>query len=122
MVVISDWENGQKYDEIYQKYVIKKNIWSYKQNYPEIVVEDILNIIHPLLIKYHGYDCLKLVDMEMELYRDKIYAILLKRGINKWLAVRKLLIRLKKLYVEHIKMAEQKMLEAKKNKDWKRRK
>jgi hypothetical protein len=54
----------------------KKNIWMFAQNKPSLIVEDII-------AKYPNVD------------RDFLYETLLKRGVFKWLSVRRDLIRLK---------------------------
>lgn len=54
----------------------KKNIWMFAQNKPSLIVEDIV-------AKYPNVD------------RDFLYETLLKRGVFKWLSVRRDLIRLK---------------------------
>lgn len=54
----------------------KKNIWAFKQNKPSLIVKDITD-------KYPNVP------------PDFIYSVLLKRGVFKWLAVRRDLIRLK---------------------------
>ena len=85
VVVFSNWKNWKKY---YSKYwdlgldPVYQNQW--KQNYPELVVEDILNV----------WDRLNRKDVDWR--RDWLYADLLKRGVNKWLFVRYMLIRYKK--------------------------
>ena len=81
----------------------KKRIWNYDQNIPDLVVDDLIAEL----------------DIEdTDKNRDIIYSILLKRGINKWLMVRKLLIRLKKLYKEDIKKCQNDLNLAKKSKNW----
>ena len=54
----------------------RKNIWEFKQNKPSLIVKDIIE-------KYPNVDS------------DFIYEVLLKRGVFKWLAVRRDLIKLK---------------------------
>ena len=78
------------YEKRYCYWVNPKYIWSYSQNFPEVVVEDIMNHFRS----------------NSEIDRDFLYSTLLKRGINKWLLVRKMLIRLKKLYLEKMKEAQ----------------
>jgi len=102
-----------KYDDITRGLVNAETIYNEKQNYPELIVEDILKEIDFLITFYiekgladkRQYTLSDeetlLNELKIDL-RNKIYAILLKRGVNKWLLVRKLLIRLKKLYQEEI--------------------
>ena len=54
----------------------KKTIWNYKQNKPSLIVKDI-------------------TDKYPDICPDFLYSILLKRGVFKWLSVRRDLIRLK---------------------------
>lgn len=61
----------------------KKNMWMFAQNKPSLVVEDIVE-------RYPGVD------------RDFLYEVLLKRGVFKWLSVRRDLIRLKNKWKEII--------------------
>lgn len=56
--------------------VTSKNIWNFAQNKPTLIVEDIVR-------KYPNVD------------PNFVYEVLLKRGIFKWLAVRRDLIKLK---------------------------
>jgi hypothetical protein len=58
----------------------EKNIWQFKQNKPTLIVKDIKE-------KYPEID------------EDFIYHVLLKRGVFKWLAVRRDLIKLKSLWL-----------------------
>lgn len=99
VVVFSGWENWEQY---YKKYVNEffwdkdENLvkldpmfqWQWKQNYPELVVEDII-------ANRNAMDEMLNDDM-----RNWLYSILLYRGINKWLFVRYLLIRYKKLVAD----------------------
>ena len=62
--------------------VSKENIWNYKQNKPSLIVKD---------LKQHGLD------------EETIYKILLSRGVFKWLAVRRDLIKLKNVWKDRIK-------------------
>jgi len=61
----------------------KKNIWAFKQNKPSLIVRDITE-------KYPSIP------------PDFIYSILLKRGVFKWLAVRRDLIILKNIWRDTI--------------------
>lgn len=71
----------------------RKNIWGFAQNKPTLVVKDI---------------CEKYPDVEP----DFIYEVLLKRGVFKWLAVRRDLIKLKNIW-----KGEVRDLNRKKNKE-----
>ncbi len=93
------WDTSREHDKVTEKYVDKKGIYNEKQNYPELVVEDILRLLK------------ESKDPE-DVLRDQLYSILLKRGINKWLFVRKLLIRLKKKYQHKIREIDQKLKDA----------
>lgn len=55
---------------------LKYNIWQFKQNKPTLIVDDII-------AEYPDID------------RDFLYSVLMKRGVFKWLAVRRDLIKLK---------------------------
>jgi len=91
VIVFGGWENWEKY---YEKYLDQKLFpneqWQWKQNYPELVVEDLVEIFGTSL-----YDWWSEEDI-----RDIGYAELLKRGVNKWLFVRYMLIRYKKLVAD----------------------
>ena len=100
---MNDWENADKYDEITQQYVSKETIWNESQNYPDLIVDDILSLI----------DDYYYITTEREELRNRLYAILLKRGVNKWLMVRKLLIRLKKIYQYKVKELQRELEKAK---------
>ena len=89
VVVFGGWENWEHYYQEYIKHGLKpESQWQWKQNYPELVVEDIIDVF-PLL-----------KNKEQEYIRSWLYADLLFRGINKWLFVRYLLVRYKKLVAE----------------------
>ena len=60
-----------------------KNIWNFAQNKPSLVVKDII-ALYP------------------EVNPDDIYEILLRRGVFKWLSVRRDLIKLKNIWKEEI--------------------
>ena len=102
--IVVNWKNWKTYDDRIK--IDKHAIWHYKQNYPEAIVEDILTFIR-------NNDVNKLSDAEI---RDKLYEILLKRGVNKWLFVRKLLIRYKKLIAKMITELSEEYKKAKKEK------
>ncbi len=61
----------------------QKTIWNFAQNKPSLVVKDIIE-------KYPDVD------------PDFIYEVLLKRGVFKWLNVRRELIRLKNIWRDEI--------------------
>jgi len=61
----------------------QKNIWNFAQNKPTLIVKDITE-------KYPNVD------------PDFIYEVLLKRGVFKWLAVRRDLIRLKDVWKKQV--------------------
>ena len=98
IVVFSGWENCEKY---YNKYwnvgldPVYQTQW--KQNYPELVVEDILGV----------WDRLNRKDEDWR--RNWLYGDLLKRGVNKWLFVRYMLIRYKKQVADWRDEAYEKM-------------
>jgi len=91
-VVFGDWENWRFY---YRKYldcgVLPELVNQYRQNYPDLIVRDLMSEISN---------------------SNLVYATLLRRGVNKWLFVRTLLIRYKKLVKEWYKEAEKKMQKA----------
>jgi hypothetical protein len=62
---------------------IKENIWQFEQNKPSLIVDDIV-------AKYPQVD------------PDFIYETLLKRGVFKWLAVRRDLIKLKNTWRDEV--------------------
>ena len=62
----------------------KSNIWEYKQNKPSLIIKDIVE-------KYPDID------------EEFLYEVLLKRGVFKWLAVRRDLIKLKEKWREEIR-------------------
>lgn len=101
LVNFSNWKNAELYDSKYTNTIQKKNIWNYKQNYPDLVVDDIVEFLntHP--------------SPSNNILRQFIYETLMKRGVNKWLFIRKLIIRLKKRYSYLMKQCQD---EAKKNK------
>lgn len=105
------WHKSKEHDKITEELVDKKRIYCEKQNYPELVVEDIIELIRPF-IEFLETD--KQQEEAEEGIRNGIYAILLKRGVNKWLFVRKLLIRLKKEYQQKIKKISRILQEDKK--------
>jgi len=92
---IDGWKNAEDIESKYDIYVDKKLIWNYDQNNPELVVEDILKEMQS-----------KNVYWTFDQFKDFLYATLLKRGINKWLFVRRLLIRYKKWIVVKINELE----------------
>lgn len=83
----------------------RKNIWNYKQNKPTYIVDDLVNAV---MAHFR-------TDMNPAgRARDMIYESLLKRGVFKWLSVRRQLIRLKNTWksrlieatVEQLKLSE----------------
>jgi len=108
-IIVGNWKNWEKYQKKAEVWVDRERIWNYEQNVPDLIVDDIIEFWYK-----EGFDIYR----EEEI-RNFLYSVLLKRGVNKWLFVRKLLIRYKKLLVEQIHEEEKKMKEAKKRKDWK---
>ena len=102
--IVFDWPNWRKYWVKYAADV--KEIESMRQNYPELVVEDMIR--YPMALMRFFPTSVSDEDMARceEHYRDGIYRILLKRGVNKWLFVRKLLIRYKKWVQSEIRKLE----------------
>lgn len=73
----------------------RKNIWNEKQNKPTLVARD---------FELLGID------------KNQTYEILLKRGVFKWLAVRRRLIKLKNLWKDEIYRLQKEISKGKKNK------
>lgn len=94
------WNKSRDHNKITESLIDKKTIYNEKQNYPELVVEDIIKLIEPFIGFLEADEQQKEAEDDL---RNQIYAILLKRGVSKWLFVRKLLIRLKKKYQQEIK-------------------
>jgi uncharacterized glyoxalase superfamily metalloenzyme YdcJ len=67
--------------------VTRSSIWSCRQNKPSYVVQDIMRDI---LLTFGA-----MPSMQYKSVRNHVYEILLQRGIFKWLAVRRDLIKLK---------------------------
>ena len=101
VIVLGGWENWQKYYTKYREVTFRDGIdntivyglrpeeqWQWKQNYPELVVHDMVEFGVP---------------------EDIAHADLMYRGVNKWLFVRYLLVRYKKLVAEKRTMAYDKM-------------
>lgn len=99
-VIFGGWENWKKYfmdtmapvfiDGVTGDYVIDlvpEKQWQWKQNYPELVVKDVVANFSNRLGSEKGVEHLT-------------YPILLYRGINKWLFVRYLLVRYKKMVAD----------------------
>ena len=63
----------------------RKNIWEFKQNKPSLIVKDIAE-------KYPDIDT------------DFLYEVLLRRGVFKWLSVRRDLIKLKNIWKKEIRL------------------
>lgn len=78
--------------------ITKKNIWHYKQNKPTFIVKDIKE-------KYP------------QISEDFIYEVLLKRGVFKWLNVRRELIKLKIIWKKELTLL---MSKQSKKKEFKR--
>lgn len=72
------------------------NIWTYRQNKPTLVVRDLARYGVPAPV---------------------VYAVLMARGVFKWLAVRRDLIKLKKLWRSEITTAHARLLTAKRDRD-----
>ena len=66
-------------------HVTQDNIWNYRQNHPELIVRDATAAF--------GLN---------EGQQEQLRAILMARGVNKWLAVRRSIISLKDLWRERI--------------------
>ena len=116
-IVLNDWKNAEKFDKITAKYVDKGRIWNEKQNYPELVIGDIRRLLYEIFHRMLNDPDNFLTAEEID---DRVYAILLQRGVNKWLFVRKLLIRQKKVYQEKINELCEEIAIAKKNNEWKK--
>jgi len=71
------------------EHIDRKNIWCYRQNKPSLVVGDIIK-------EYPNIN------------PDFIYFVLLKRGIFKWLSIRRKLIKLKNTWKEDIRFLNEK--------------
>lgn len=104
VVVFSGWKNWEKY---FDKYVNMRFLdkddghwvelkpeyqWQWSQNYPELVVEDV--------VKNWQMDSLWKTFDTYDDARNFVYGDLLYRGVNKWLMVRYLFIRYKKMIAE----------------------
>jgi len=74
--------------------IAKDNIWCFKQNKPSYVANDLA--------------------IDFGVPPKETYKILLKRGVFKWLAVRRDLIKLKNVWKERIKQIQKERIEAKK--------
>jgi len=75
-----------------------QNIWSFAQNKPTLIVKDLSPYIHP----------------------DFVFEVLLKRGVFKWLAVRRDLIKLKDAWKNEIKQVHIEKANAKAARDFRR--
>jgi DNA mismatch repair ATPase MutS len=75
------------------------NIWNYKQNYPSLVVEDIIEVFN--------------LQSDPQA-KEKIEKILMARGVNKWLKCRKDIIRLKHAWLKRINKTIQEQIDLKK--------
>jgi len=99
VVIFGGWENWERYYQRYlntliidrdnnEIYLTPAEQWQWKQNYPELVAEDITANKYEIALKDE-------IDAKSWVYADLLY-----RGINKWLFVRYMLIRYKKLVAE----------------------
>ena len=77
--------------------ITRKNIWGFKQNKPTLIVKDLIGVVKPNIV----------------------YKILLKRGVFKWFAVRRKLIKCKNIWKEEIKKTNEAKIEAKLNGNYK---
>ncbi len=79
--------------------VSRENIWNFRQNHPELIVDDltkgIAGALHEINIPAGG-------DLNESL-KDWFRSVLLARGVNKWFAVRRDLIAYKKQKKHQIK-------------------
>ena len=78
----------------------KRNIWKYAQNKPTQIVRDLQRYLKETAPK------------------DIVYITLLKRGVFKWLAVRRQLIKLKNSWKDRVRMSIEYQKEARADKDW----
>lgn len=76
--------------------VNRKNIWQFEQNKPSLIVEDLQKLGVP---------------------QNIAYKILLARGVFKWFAVRRNLIKLKNIWKDRIKNTIENIHEAKKSRN-----
>ena len=89
VVIFGGWENWERYYQRYLERGLKPEFqWQWKQNYPELVAEDITANKYEIALKDE-------IDAKSWVYADLLY-----RGINKWLFVRYMLIRYKKLVAD----------------------
>ena len=74
----------------------RSNIWNFAQNKPSLVVDDLIEMLGHTELGYH-------MDQEYEKgLKSNLYSVLLKRGVFKWLAVRRDLIKLKNAWKQEI--------------------
>ena len=88
IVVFGGWPNWENYFKLYVGSLKPEEQWQWGQNYPELIVEDI--------VKNRPY-LDELTDDEL---RNWLYEEMMYRGVNKWLFVRYMLVRYKKLVAE----------------------
>jgi len=81
---------------VYGELPTPENIWNFRQNNPELVVKDLARALH-------------LNEMQKEIVRT----ILLARGVNKWLKVRRDLIAYKHQLKQRIKSVQTERLQLK---------
>lgn len=71
--------------------ITPENIWNYRQNHPELIVEDLRYLIQSNLVPADSVD-----EIQTNYITHMIRRTLLARGVNKWFAVRRDLIAYKK--------------------------
>lgn len=77
----------------------RRNIWNFSQNKPSQIVEDFLSLIKPY--RFLDGPISKSGKTYSEIrWAGDVYEILLRRGVFKWLAVRRKLIKLKNKWKE----------------------
>jgi Leu/Phe-tRNA-protein transferase len=82
-----------------------KTIWELAQNKPSLVVKDVLKLSRSSFF---------------EMTEDRLYQILLNRGVFKWLAVRRDLIKLKDKWKRSVTACLAWKKEFKRTKEWRR--
>ena len=81
-VIINNWKNAEKIERKYFPSTLKKTMWHQRQNYPELIVEDIITAIKNYNNYFHGGS----VPIQETILRDTIYTILLKREKSRYLS------------------------------------
>ena len=84
--------------------ITPNNIWSYKQNHPELVIQDIGSY---MMKNRNGFNDIPAL---LETVRNSLLA----RGINKWLKVRRDLIAYKKIQKHRVRELTCQLVEIKK--------